>query len=182
MNRWFRTGRRAVATCKLAFGILGAGAALASFPSTTFAQLCVGFTPNGSASCYLIGTYELREDAVTTVHIINPTGHTVPVYAFFFDDNQKPLACVHSNLSANDLWEISVNKLGLQPKAGFGVVKVITFVNGAVAIQGIVGNQRISFGTPRAVSETGLHPVQPDLIREDYSKVLSSLVPGCKSM
>jgi len=181
MDRWIGMGLRAVAARKLAFGLIGAGAVLASLPSTTFAQLCVGFTPNGAASCYLIGTYDLREDAVTTLHIINPTGHSVPVYAFFFDDSEKPLACLRSNLSANDLWEIQVNKLGLRPKAGFGVVKVITFFNGPVALQGIVGNQRISFGAP-GVSETGLHPVQPDLIREDYSKVLSALVPGCKSM
>lgn len=182
MNRWFKAGLRAVSVRKVAVGLIAAGALLASFPATTLAQGCNGYTPSGSASCYLIGTYDLRGDAVTTLHIINPTGHTVPAYAFFFDDNEKPLLCVHSKLSANDLWEIIVNKLGLQPKAGFGVVKVITFVDGPVALQGIVGNQRISFKAQSGVSETGLHPIQPELIREDYDKMLQPLLPKCKPM
>ncbi len=157
---------------------LGFLLAVASTPS--FAQECKGAAPDGSASCYLTGTYEMREDATTWLQIINPTGHNLVVYAFFFDDNEHPLDCVYSKMSANDLWEITVNKLGFKPERGFGVVKLVSFVDPPALAIGIVGNQRIWFRKQQGISETGLHPIQSTILREDFEKMLKPIIGKCK--
>ncbi len=159
---------------------LGFLLAVASMPA--FAEGCKGAAPDGSASCYLTGTYELREDAMTWLQIINPTGHVLVVYAFFFDDNEHPLDCVYSKMSANDLWEIVVNKLGFKPERGFGIAKLVSFVDPPAPMMGIVGNQRIWFRKQQGISETGLHPIQSDILREDFEKMLKPIMGKCKPM
>ena len=141
-----------------------------------------GATSDGSASCYLTGTYDLRNNAITLLHIINPTGHPLLVYALFFDDDEHPLACLYTKMSPNDLWEIPVNKLGLKPHRMFGVVKAISFRDPPFPMIGIVGNQRISFGRQRGVSETPLHPIQGRILDEDIEKVLKPIIEKCKHM
>ena len=150
----------------------------------SFAQDCKGATPDGSASCYLTGTYELRNEATSWLQIINPTGHDLAVYAFFFDDNELPLECIHTRMSPNDLWEIDVNslELKLRPERAFGVVKVVSFADPPTPMIGIVGNQRIGFRKPQGISETGLHPIQSDILREDFSKMLKPMMGKCKAM
>ena len=159
--------------------VLCALLALAVVPGTASAQ-CKGAAPDGSASCYLTGTYDMREDAVTWLHIINPTGHPLSVYAMFFDDNEHPLECVYTKMSPNDLWEILVNKLELKSPRQFGVVKVVSFVDPPSPVIGIVGNQRIWFRKQQGVSETGLHPIQAELLREDIAKMLKPILPKCQ--
>jgi len=135
---------------------------------------------DGSASCYLTGTYELREDAHTWLQIINPTGHDLLVYAYFFDANERPMGCLYTPMSANDLWEIPVNNLGLH--ADHGVAKIVSFAKPGEPKIGIVGNQRIWFRKQQGVSETGLHPIQSRIFTEDYNKMLKPLVDKCKDV
>ena len=136
----------------------------------------------GSASCYLTGTYELRESARTWLQIVNPTAHPMWVTALFFDDNEKPLMCVQQEMSPNDLWEISVHENKQLEKPGFGVVKVVSHWDGPVV--GVIGNQRIAFSKLHGpgVSETGLHPIQPAIFQADYEKFILPYMDkfGCK--
>jgi hypothetical protein len=140
-------------------------------------QACEEPAPNGSASCYLTGTYELREDARTWLEIINPTGHDLLVYAYFFDANERPMRCFYTPMSANDLWEITVNDLGL--RADHGVAKIISFVKPGVPRIGIVGNQRIWFRKQQGISETGLHPIQSKLLAEDLANRINPNFTEC---
>ena len=135
---------------------------------------------DGSASCYLTGTYELREDAHTWLEIINPTGHDLLVYAYFFDAKERPMSCLYTPMSANDLWEIAVNDLGLH--ADHGVAKIISFAKPGEPKIGIVGNQRIWFRKQRGMSETGLHPIQNQLLAEDLAKKIDPNFKECKKV
>jgi hypothetical protein len=141
---------------------------------------CEEPSPNGSASCYLTGTYELREDAHTWLEIINPTGHDLLVYAYFFDANERPMRCFYTPMSANDLWEIPVNDLGLH--ADHGVAKIVSFVKQGVPRIGVVGNQRIWFRKQQGISETGLHPIQSQLLAEDLAKMIDPNFKECKKV
>ena len=165
------------------YWLLAIGLCMAVLAGPTFGQdenTCKGYTPGGSASCYLTGTYELRDGSQTWLQIINPTGHYLVVAVAFYDDNEKPLACFQSKMSPNDLWEIFVNQFELRPARGFGVVKVISFVDPPVPGVGIVGNQRILFARTKTTSETGLHPIQGEILREDLNRKLNPDFDGFK--
>ena len=126
----------------------------------------------GGASSYLVGTFDQRKEARTRLHIVNPTATGLRVLLAFFDDNEKLLKCVREQLSPNDLLELDIKKLELDSQ--FGVVKVLALNKRADIPQvGIVGNQRIRF-SGSGVSETGLHPIQPDLIDAEAKGILSS--------
>ena len=135
---------------------------------------------NGSASCYLTGTYDLREGARTWLEIINPTGHDLLVYAYFFDANERPQQCVYTPMSANDLWEISVSDLDL--RADHGVAKIISFAKSRDPALGVVGNQRIWFRKLQGTSETGLHPIQSRLLTEDLARMIEPNFRECKKV
>ena len=163
---------------------IGAAFVLGTGDLPAFAQPCKGAAPDGSGSCYLTGTYELREEVVSSLQIINPTGHDLLVYAFFFDSNEHPLRCIYTDMSPNDLWEIVVNRLDpkLDPRSEFGIVKVVSFDKDRRPLIGIVGNQRTAFRGQHTFSETGLHPIQSSLLEEDYSKMLQPLIRECKGV
>src|SRR4051794_29517421 len=72
-----------------------------AFAATTWT--CQEFTPCGSASCYLIGTYDLRFSRQSWVQVINARGSSLKVIAMFFDSEEKPLACKVATMSPNDL-------------------------------------------------------------------------------
>jgi hypothetical protein len=74
--------------------LIGAGVVLAAMCAPSFAKGCEEPSRDDSASCYLTGTYELREGALTWLEIINPTGHDLLVYAYFFDANERPMRCL----------------------------------------------------------------------------------------
>ena len=113
------------------------GVVLATISGPTFARGCEVGSGDGSASCYLTGTYELREGSRSWLEIINPTGHDLLVYAYFFDANERPQRCVFTPMSANDLWEIAVTDLDLH--ADHGVAKVVSFAKPREPAIGIVG-------------------------------------------
>jgi hypothetical protein len=159
---------------------VGVGIVLATMSAPSFAKGCQEPSPDGSASCYLTGTYELRGEATTWREIINPTGHDLLVYAYFFDANEHPMRCVYTKMSANDLWEITVNELGLH--ADRGVAKIVSFAGPGEPRIGIVGNQRIWFRKQQGISETSLHPIQSQLLAEDLAKMIEPNFKECKAV
>ena len=163
--------------------LIGVALLLGTAAAPAFAQACRGAAPDGAASCYLTGTFDLRDGAGSSVQIINPTGHDLLAYAFFFDSNERALRCIYTGMSPNDLWEIVVNKLELklESRSEFGVVKVVSFDKERRPQIGIVGNQRTWF-KGQGVSETGLHPIQSSLLEEDFSKMLKPLLQQCKEI
>jgi len=160
--------------------LIGAGVVLAAMSAPSFAKGCEEPSPDGSASCYLTGTYELRAEAQTWLEIINPTAHDLLVYAYFFDANEHPIRCLNTMMSANDLWEIPVHELRLH--ADHGVAKIISFARPGEPRIGIVGNQRIWFKSQRGISETGLHPIQSQLLAEDLVKMIDPNFRECEKV
>jgi hypothetical protein len=157
---------------------IGAGIILAAACAPVYATPCDELPTDGSASCYLTGTYELRDEARTWLEIINPTGHDLLVYAYFFDANERPMRCFYTPMSANDLWEIPVHELGIH--ADHGVAKIISFAKPGEPRIGIVGNQRTWFGKQRGMSEAGLHPIQAKILDEDLRKMIEPGFKECK--
>jgi len=125
----------------------------------------------GGASAYLVGAYDQRKGVQTLLHIVNPSAKYLRVVATFFDDNEKPLKCVKEKMSPNDLWEIDVRKLAI--KAPIGVVKILALHERENLPEiGIVANQRlVAKGAP--LTETGLHSIQPGLIKAEMGRILS---------
>ena len=158
--------------------LVGACFALAALATPAFARGCDEGPGDGSASCYLTGTYELRDGSRTWLEIINPTGHELLVYAYFFDANERPLRCVFTPMSANDLWELAVNELDLN--ADHGVAKVVSFAKPREPAIGIVGNQRIWFRKQQGISETGLRPIQGRILAEDLVKMIDPNFRECR--
>ncbi|HEY0587775.1 MAG TPA: hypothetical protein VGD52_16690 [Pseudoduganella sp.] len=160
--------------------LLSAGIMLLAASTPSYAMGCEELPHDGSASCYLTGTYELRDRAHTWLEIINPTGHDLQVHAYFFDANERPMRCFYTRMSANDLWEIPVHKLGLH--ADHGVAKIISFGKPGEPKMGIVGNQRTWFRKQRGIGETGLHPIQGKLLEEDLRKMIEPGFRECKKV
>ncbi len=123
----------------------------------------------GLLTPYLIGTWDLRGDLRTLVHLINPTAKTLRALVAFFDDNEKLLRCIEGKVSPNDLLEVDVGRLQLEAK--FGVVKVAS-VNEREDLPetGLVGNQRLLARTA-VISETGMHPVPEGLLLDDLGQL-----------
>ena len=156
------------------------GVVLATIPGRTFAMGCEIGTADGSASCYLTGTFEQREGSRTWLEIINPTGHDLLVYAYFFDANERPLRCVFTSMSANDLWEIAVDRLDLN--ADHGVAKLVSFAKPREPTIGIVGNQRIWYRKRQGISETGLRPIQSRILEEDLARMIEPNFKECRKV
>jgi hypothetical protein len=128
---------------------------------------CLGC--EGGVAAYLIGTYDLREDTRTFLHLLNPSGENVELLIAFFDDAERPVGCARDRLTPNDLLELDVARAG--PQARLGVVKVVAFEPGRpVPTARIAGNQRILFGRDR-VSETALHPVPDPILKGDLERI-----------
>jgi len=125
----------------------------------------------GGASAYLVGTYDQRKGMQTLLHVVNPSAKYLRVVATFFDDNEKPLKCVREKMSPNDLWEIDVQKLAI--KAPIGVVKILALHERENLPEiGLVANQRL-VAKGIALTETGLHSIQPGLIKAEMGRILS---------
>lgn len=126
----------------------------------------------GGASAYVVGTYDQRKGVQTLLHVVNPTAKYLRVMAAFFDDNEKPLKCVREKLSPNDLWEIDVAKLAI--KSPLGVVKILALHEREdLPETGIVANQRL-VQKAGPVTETGLHPIQPGLVKAEMERIFSA--------
>ena len=162
------------------YWLIGAGVMLLAMSDPSFGRGCEEPAPDGSASCYLTGTYELREEARTWLEIINPTGHELLVYAYFFDADEHPMRCIYTRMSANDLWEITVNNLDL--RADHGVAKIVSYAKLGEPRIGVVGNQRIWFRKQAGIGETGLHPIQSSLLAEDLDKMIDPNFKECKKV
>lgn len=126
--------------------------------------------------CYLIGTFDKRNDANAWILILNPTGRDLLVKVAFFDDNEQPLICIEKKLSANDLWEIDLqsdNKLADILKEKFGVVKAVSFSpeNGTTPKRGIAGYQRHSFKDYNW-TEAPMFSVPTDILVGDLKYIL----------
>jgi len=141
-----------------------------SFVAAVEKERPVVFTPSdGVLSPYLIGTFDQRGGAKTILHIINPTAKYFRVMVAFFDDNEKPLKCVHDKLSPNDLLEIDVRKYELQ--ARFGVVKVVSLNEKEdIPETGIVGYQR-HFFKGMGVTETILQSIPAEILKDDLKYI-----------
>jgi hypothetical protein len=128
--------------------------------------------PAGAVSAYLVGTYDLRNNAQTLLHLVNPTAKHLRVVLAFFGDDERPLKCQRERLSPNDLLELDVRKLKL--KTPLGVVKVVALHEREDTPEiGLVGNQRITLkGT--GVTETGLHAVAPQGLVAELKRILSA--------
>ncbi len=137
-----------------------------SFVATVEKEKPAAFVPaDGVLSPYLIGTFELRGGGRTILQIINPTGRYLRVMAAFFDDNEKPLKCIHDKLSPNDLLEINVLRLGLPAK--FGVVKIVSLNEKEdVPETGLVGYQR-HFFKGVGVTESALQSIPSEILKDD---------------
>jgi len=141
-----------------------------SFVATVEKEKPMAFTPSGGVlSPYLIGTFDMRNDARTVLHIINPTAKNLRVMVAFFDDNEKPLKCIHDKLSPNDLSEIDVRRYKLPVK--FGVVKVVSLNEKEDKPEiGIVGYQR-HFFKEMGATETALHPIPWEILTDDLKYI-----------
>lgn len=137
------------------------------------------FVPcDGVLSPYLTGTFDLRDERRTILHIINPTAKHLRVIVAFFDDKEKPLKCVRDSLSPNDLLEIDVRKYVREKM--FGVVKVVS-LNGKEDTPevGIVGYQShffkkrwlFFFKQETGATETVLHPIPTEILKDDIKNI-----------
>ncbi|MBI1811067.1 MAG: hypothetical protein HY035_01090 [Nitrospirae bacterium] len=141
-----------------------------SFVATVEKEKPMAFTPSGGVlSPYLIGTFDMRDEARTVLHIINPTAKNLRFMVAFFDDNEKPLKCIHDKLSPNDLSEIDVRRYKLPAK--FGVVKVVSLNEKEDMPElGIVGYQRHFFKGIGA-TETILQPIPAEVLKDDLKYI-----------
>lgn len=137
------------------------------------------FTPcEGILSPYLTGTFDLRDDRRSILHIINPTAKHLRVMVAFFDDNEEPLNCVRASLSPNDLLEIDVRKYVKERM--FGVVKVVSLNRREDTPEtGIVGYQRhffikrwlFFFRREAGATETVLHSIPTEVLKDDIKNI-----------
>ena len=132
------------------------------------------FPPAGGLlSPYILGTYDLRGGHWTILQVVNPTGRPLRVLVAFFDDDEKPLACVRDRLSPNDLLEIDVRR---QVDSRNGVIKVVSFdEQGEKPMAGVVGYQRtfaksLFFGS-RLRAETVLHAIPSEILAGDMEMI-----------
>jgi hypothetical protein len=141
-----------------------------SFVATVEKEKPMAFTPSGGVlSPYLIGTFDMRDEAKTVLHIINPTAKNLSVMIAFFDDNEKPLKCIHDKLSPNDILEIDVRKYELP--SNFGVVKVVSLNEKEDTPEtGLVGYQR-HFFTKMGVTETILQSIPIEILKDDLKYI-----------
>lgn len=128
------------------------------------------FAPSdGILSPYLIGTFDQRDSIRTILHIINPTAKYIRVMVAFFDDNEKPLKCIHDKLSPNDLLEVDVRRYELPAK--LGVVKIVSLNEKEdVPERGVVGYQRHLFKGSGS-TETILQSIPAEILKDDLKYI-----------
>jgi hypothetical protein len=141
-----------------------------SFVATVEKKTLIPFAPSdGILSPYVIGTFDQRDGVRTILHIINPTAKNLRVIVAFFDDNEKPLKCIHEKLSPNDLLEMDMRKYELPAK--FGVVKVVSLNEKKDTPEtGIVGYQR-HFFKGMGVTETILQVIPTEILKDDLKYI-----------
>jgi hypothetical protein len=123
-----------------------------------------------AGSPYLIGMYDLRNEANTLLHLVNTRGEYVRALILFFDDKEKPLRCISEKLSPNDLLEMDVRRLKLSSK--IGVVKVLTFVGNELA-PGMAGFQR-HLSERRGMTESNME-TGPYKITDEDQKIIRGM-------
>ncbi len=142
--------------CSTALCTIGVAVLTVFCAGSAAAQLTPADTVLGS---HLIGTYDNNQKAYlsTVIQVVNPTGGSVKILAFFLDDKENLLKCVMKTLTPDDLEQIDVRTLGLGAKVG--VVKIVSVgPDASTAGKGIVGYKR-TFYKANLVSETILHSV-----------------------
>lgn len=153
-----------------------------------------------SFSSYLVGSWENGriESVASTLQIINPTTDYLRVIVAFFDDKEKPLRLLVSEidhyrqgpLSPNDMWEIIVSDPSVnqpeRPVKGFGVVKIISLYGDRnapgnhdkrdIVKEGIVGFQRIErLDQKDPLSEAPLAAVPCRYAQTEYYRIMNEL-------
>jgi hypothetical protein len=119
------------------------------------------------AGAHLVGTFDIRGNRGTLLHVVNPTGADLRLFAAFFDESGTSLRCHSDTLPAGGLAEIDVRKVGV--KAQLGVVKVVALADGETSPRaGLVGSSRMIVGG-QPLTEMGLHPVQAGLPGDELS-------------
>lgn len=141
----------------------------------------------GAFSSYLVGTYDLRKDRHTLLHIINPTGQELFLYISFYDYNGTTLKCIETELSPNGRLELTV-KADLERwkvlSGKFGVVKIISLTAPkGKPLEGIVGFQshyfkRRFFGG-WAFTESNLASLPTKVLVDHEFKELKRIMGGC---
>jgi hypothetical protein len=113
----------------------------------------------------------MRPAITNLVDVINPTGELVEIALALFTEDGDPVRCQRDRIPPNGIRQIDINRL--DPPNGIGVVKVVAFRPGTrTPVLGIVGNQtRIA---ERGVTETGLHPVSREILRDDLPRILQA--------
>lgn len=125
----------------------------------------------GAVAAYLIGSYDLRDQMRTLLHLMNPSADPLALVVAIFDDDGNPVRCRRDKMSANDLLEIDIARL--DPPGPLGVVKVVAFdVRTERPVASIVANQvRQGRGT---ISETPMHPVPDAILEDDLDRIMSA--------
>jgi hypothetical protein len=132
-----------------------------------------GFAQNGGTfGAYLVGTWDLRDSGETFIQIVNPTANVLTVRLYFWDDGGNFLTRVDGKLVNNDMMEVNAGKLKL--KAGFGVVKVLSFIGkelkpGEVK-PGVVGFVKHRFHG--GITESNLAAVPEFVLEQGELKIL----------
>jgi len=141
-----------------------------SFTVTADKEKASYFPPAGGIlSPYITGTFDQRAGAKTILQVINPTAKNLRVMVAFFDDNEKPLKCIHDKLSPNDLLEIDVRKADLPAK--LGVVKIVSLNEKEdIPETGLVGYQR-HFFSRMGVTETILQSIPGEILNDDLKYI-----------
>ena len=77
--------------------------------------------------------------------------------------------CIRDQLSANALRSLDIRRF--EPKTEIGVIKILLLKPGTFSpVLGIVGNQIVV--ADRGLSETNLHPISRDILRDDIDRIL----------
>ena len=125
----------------------------------------------GNVSAYLIGSYDMQPAITNLVQVMNPTAQGLEFVVALFTEDGDPVRCGRDRIPPNGIRQIDINRL--DPPNGIGVVKVVALRPGTrTPVLGIVGNQiRIA---ERGVTETGLHPVSREILRDDLPRILEA--------
>ena len=131
------------------------------------------FPPNGGTlSPYLVGSFDLRNSQNTIIQLINPTAEPHRACVALFDDVGKGIPpCTRVSIPPNGMVEVNIR--ALEPRAKFGVVKVVSLKaeGGDEPENGLIGYQRQFFG--KTFTETILQPVPAEVLKDDLKRILS---------
>jgi len=135
------------------------------------------FPPSGGIlSPYLVGSFDLRNGQNTIVQLINPTAHPHTACVALFNNLGKGLPpCQRVKINPNGMVEVNIR--ALEPRAKFGVVKVVSLMpeEKNEPENGLVGYQRQVMG--QTFTECILQPVPVEILKEDLKRIISLCQP-----